>query len=90
MAYEKAQVHTEPCPTCKAPIAFALGKPSSIGRETKDEDRGISNDLDLKDKLRERSNEHFRTHELSRLIEKEGKDFAIRNGWINEDGTVKK
>lgn len=90
MSLENAKGHKEPCLACGGEMTFGIGSPNSIGRETKDEERGISNDLDQNEKLRERSRRHFQEHELPRLIEKEGKDFAIRQGWINEDGTIKK
>jgi hypothetical protein len=90
MAYDKAKTHEEACPECSSPVTFALGKPNAIGRETKDEYRGISSDLDVKDKIKERAHNHFMEHDLDRLVAKEGKEFAVRQGWLNEDGTKKK
>lgn len=88
--YATARAHTEGCPSCGAVVSFAVGSPTALGKETKDEERGVSTDLDLHDKLRERSTKHFHEHELPRIIEKEGKEFAIRQGWLNDDGTPKK
>jgi putative FmdB family regulatory protein len=89
MAYDKARALKEPCPECGKEISFAVGKPNAIGRETKDEYRGISADLDVKEKLLERANKHFVEHELDRVVAKEGREFATRQGWLNEDGTKK-
>jgi putative FmdB family regulatory protein len=89
-SYDTARTLEEACPECGGTVSFALGKPNAIGRETKDEYRGISNDLDVKEKLADRAHKHFMDHELDRVIAKEGKEFAIRQGWLNEDGTKKK
>lgn len=89
-SYDEARKHVEACPSCGSEVSFAVGKPNAVGRETKDEERGISNDIDHGEKLADRAKKHFQEHDLPRLIEKEGKEFAIRQGWLNEDGTTKK
>ncbi len=88
--WETAQSYKETCPTCSSDVTFAVGNPSAIGKETKDEYRGISSELDVKERLLERSQKHFYEHEIDRIIAKEGKEYAIRQGWLNEDGTKKK
>jgi len=88
--YETAKAHKESCPSCGSEVSFAVGRPLAIGKETKDEYRGITAELDVKEKLLERANKHFNEHELDRIVAKEGKEFAIRQGWLNEDGTKKK
>jgi len=58
--------------------------------EATDEYRGKSNPQGLKKQLLERSTEHFKKHELPRIIEKEGKEVAIRQGWLDIEGRPKK
>lgn len=71
-------------------MAPMLGRPEALGKETSDEYRGKSIDLDLKQKLGERAERHFREHDLPRIIEREGKEFAIRQGFLDPEGNSKK
>lgn len=87
---DKVRVHKESCPVCGKPLALKLGRPEALGKETADEYRGKSVDLDLKQKLAERSKRHFLEHDLPRIIEREGKEFAIRHGFLDPDGNSKK
>lgn len=88
---DKAKSYSEVCPSCKEDVLkYGLGTPQALGKETKDEYRNKSVEQDLGEKLLERSNEHFRKHELPRIIEKEGKAFAIEQGFITEEGIPKK
>lgn len=87
----KARTHTEACPECGKALVFRFGAPNAQAMETKDEYRGKSIEMGVSDKILERSSEHFRTHELPRLIEQHGREWAERNGHIDFEGNpVKK
>lgn len=90
LSSEKAQGHAEACPTCGRPLALKLGRPEALGKETADEYRGKSIDLDLKQKLGDRARQHFLDHDLPRIIEREGKEFGIRQGFLDPEGNPKK
>ena len=87
---DKAKYHSEPCDACSdGVLRYTMPKPNSVAKETLDEYRGKSVEMDLTKKLEDRSREHFKKSDLPRLIEEHGTEFGIRNGWLNEDGTVK-
>ena len=87
---EKAKAHYEQCPACDSgKLRYSIPKPNSVAKETLDEYRGKSVEMDLTQKLEDRSREHFKKSDLPRLIEEHGTEFGIRNGWLNEDGTTK-
>lgn len=85
MSADKAREYTETCPSCGSQISFALSKPNAIAKETSDEYRGKSVEMGIQDKLLKRSEDHFQKHDLPRLIEKHGKEYAVRQGWIDPD-----
>ncbi len=89
MSQAEAEVYQENCPSCGSELQLRLGKPSALAKETTDEYRGKSLDQGLNEKLLERSKAHFRQHDLPRLIEKHGREFAIRQGWIDDEGKPK-
>jgi putative FmdB family regulatory protein len=81
----RARAHQEPCPECGSTASLAASAPNAIAKETKDEYRGKSVEMDISEKLERRAREHFEKHDLPRLIEKEGKEFAIRQGFLDPD-----
>jgi len=87
---DRVSGYAEDCPSCVKPLAPKLGRPEALGKETADEYRGKSIDLDLKHKLGERAGQHFLEHDLPRIIEREGKEFAIRQGFLDPEGNPKK
>lgn len=60
-----------------------------LGKETADEYRNKSVSTDIKQKVEERSKEHFVKHDLPRIIAQEGLEFAKRQGFVDEDGFPK-
>ena len=89
LSASKIKSHVETCNKCNSVMEQGFGLPNVQGKETLDEYRGVSANLDIKQKIADRAHEHFVKHELPRLIQKEGKEFAIRQGFIDEDGTPK-
>ena len=63
-----------------------LGAPAALAKETSDEYRGKSVDQDIKSKLKDRASEHFRKHELPRMIDKHGKEYAQQQGFLDAEG----
>lgn len=77
------------CPVCSnASMELRIGSPSVLAKETTDEYRGKSNIQGLSDKLKDRSHDHFVKHDLPRIIATQGKEYAIRQGFINEEGVA--
>lgn len=74
------------CQVCGTPLVETLGTPSVSEKVTMDEYRNKKVDANIGDKIKERNKEHFEKHELPRIIEKEGKEFAIRQGWLTPEG----
>ena len=90
MSLDKAKEHFEECHSCNdGTLRYTLPKPNTVAKETLDEYRGKSVEMDLNRKLEERSHEHFKKSDLPRLIEEHGQEFCVRNGWLNEDGSIK-
>lgn len=77
------------CQACGSAMERRMGTPEPLGKQTLDEYRGLSVSENLKDKLTERSNDHFRKHEIPRLIEKHGREYALQRGWIDLEGNIK-
>lgn len=78
------------CSRCGSMMSRILGTPSARGVITADEYRGTKCDENIKEKLRERSDVHFVEHELPRIIEKHGHEFAVRHGFIDIEGNPTK
>lgn len=83
MSPEGRDKYKGPCPKCQSDMIPVMGTPTSKAVTAGDEYRGVKHDLDIKDQIKERSAEHFKKHELPRIIEEQGKEFAIRQGFIN-------
>ncbi len=66
-----------------------LSAPSVRSLETADEYHGIKNVQDNSKMVDERAKDHWRKHELPRFIQENGVEAAIKNGWVNPDGTPK-
>jgi len=90
MTLDRAKAHFEDCEACDdGKLTYTIPKPNAVAKETLDEYRGKSVEMELTRKLEDRSHEHFKKTDLPRLIEEHGTEFGIRNGWLNADGTVK-
>lgn len=63
--------------------------PSVRAMETSDEYRNKKNVQDINKMSNDRARDHWKKHELPRFIEQNGMDAAIKNGWVNPDGTPK-
>lgn len=74
------------CPECDAVMEARLGAPAALAKETSDEYRGKSVDQNIKENLKARSSEHFRKHELPRMIDKHGKEYATKEGFLDAEG----
>ena len=66
-----------------------VGTPSVRAVETGDEYHGLKSVQGVRDMVTERSRDHWRKHELPRIIEKEGKEKAVEQGLIDQEGNVK-
>ena len=84
-----AEGYSGACHICGHALYFALGKPDKQAVETVDEDRGKKSIQGIEKMIDERASEHFKKHELPRLIEKEGLETAIQQGWVDETGNIK-
>ena len=76
------------CFVCGEPLVRILGVPSTQSKETVDEYRGKSVDSDIKDKISDRAHDHWVKHDLPRIIATEGKEYAVRQGFIDIEGNV--
>jgi hypothetical protein len=70
-------------------MARQISAPSLRSMETADEYRDKKTVQDVGQMSHDRAREHWRKHELPRFIEKNGIEEAIKNGWVNPDGTPK-
>lgn len=77
------------CDECGNDMARVLSPPMARSMETADEyrDKKIVEGVDKM--VDERANEHFRKHELPRMIAENGEDWARERGLIDEDGRPK-
>ena len=83
---EEVKSFVKNCDLCGLMMGRVHGSPSVRAMETVDEERGKSNPVDLDRMLEERSKDHFRRHELSRRIDKEGHKKVKEEGFIDDDG----
>jgi putative FmdB family regulatory protein len=74
---------------CGAEMARQIGEPHARAVETGDEYHGLKMVQGVREMATERAREHWRKHELPRIVEREGKEFAVRQGFIDEEGNVK-
>lgn len=84
-------VHAE---TAKSyPMEEVLVAPELKFQEYKDHVAKEKGKAQLKDQdriLRERTRSHSREHEMHDLVQSNDREEAVRNQWINEDGSVRK
>jgi putative FmdB family regulatory protein len=85
MTLVKAKSHEEVCPECGSRVSLSIGKPNAIAKETSDEYRGKSIEMGISDKVLQRSKDHFQKHDLPRIIEEHGKEFVVRQGFVDPD-----
>lgn len=82
----RAEKYAATCPTCNSPLVIALGVPFTRSLETLDEYRGKKVPENLDKMLTDRAKEHFQKHDLPRIIEEQGIEFAKRQKWVDADG----
>lgn len=78
------------CKQCDGQVRQVMGEPSMQEKITTDEYKGKSRDPNIKRKLHERAQAHYRDHIIPRTIEEKGKKFAVEEGILNWDGTPRK
>jgi predicted nucleic acid-binding Zn ribbon protein len=78
------------CKKCGGDVRQVIGSPAVDQRETTDEYRGKSNDPEIRRKLNDRAKTHFKEHQLPRIVEEKGKEFALETGLIDHDGRFRK
>jgi len=76
------------CAICNSKLSRILGIPSSLSRQTVDEYRGKQVEENIDDKIETRAHEHWVKHDLPRIIATEGKEYAVRQGFIDIEGNV--
>jgi putative FmdB family regulatory protein len=88
MTAKEADEFSGACFVCGEPLTRVLSAPSTSAKETVDEYRGKSVDANLNDKIAERAHDHWVKHDLPRIIATEGKEYAVRQGFIDVEGNV--
>lgn len=81
---------TAPTHCGDAVCELVITPPKAKFMEKIDADHGKSRMVGQESILRERARVHSRTVELNDLIENNGQEMAYKNGWLKEDGKVRK
>lgn len=89
MSAKEAEAFSGACPWCGIALSRVISNPNTQAKETLDEYRGSTVDADINQKVEDRAKEHFRKHDLPRIIADHGIEFAKRNGFVDEDGNPK-
>lgn len=76
------------CTNCNGVLHRTLGAPSSLSKQTVDEYRGRQIEQNIDDKISSRAHEHWVKHDLPRIIAAEGREYAVRQGFIDIEGNV--
>ena len=74
---------------CGHALRIIMGTPTTQAKETVDEHRDKTVIADVERKLDDRAMQHFREHDLPRIIADHGREFAKQHGLIDEDGSPK-
>lgn len=64
--------------------------PGTKFMEKQDADRGKSAMIGQEKILKERARKHSRDVEMHDLVQKNERDLAHQNGWLNDNGTIRK
>ncbi len=75
---------------CDTPCELVITPPKAKFMEKIDEDHGKSRMVGQESILRERARSHSRSVELTDLIESNGQEMAYKNGWLKDDGKIRK
>jgi len=67
-------------------MKLRMGAPAALGKVTIDESRGISVEEGLRQKLLDRAHEHHIRHDIPRIIDKQGLESAVRDGFVDIEG----
>jgi predicted DCC family thiol-disulfide oxidoreductase YuxK len=89
LSRSKADSFDGVCPKCQKKLVRALGTPQARSLETADEYRNKKVAEGVSQMIDERAHEHFKKHDLPRIIQEQGIEFAKRQGFVDEDGRPK-
>jgi hypothetical protein len=78
-----------PSEPCGKGMTRQAALPSGRAVETHDDYHGIKAVQGVKKMVGDRATEHWKKHELPRLIEEHGKEHAVKEGWVDVDGKPK-
>jgi hypothetical protein len=76
-------------PPLQTEMVRMMGTPNLRAVETGDEYHGLKAVQGIKDMTTERARDHWRRHELPRIVEKDGKEKAVEQGLIDQEGNPK-
>lgn len=88
MTPDEADGFSGACFVCGEPLVRVLGVPSTSAKEIVNEYHGKSIDAEIDSKISERAHQHWVKHDLPRIIATEGKEYAVRQGFIDSEGNV--
>jgi putative FmdB family regulatory protein len=74
------------CPECEMFMVRQVSAPAVSSNETTDAYRGGKRTQGVEKMADERNRKHFREHELPRIIEEHGMEYAIRMGFCDREG----
>lgn len=77
------------CKVCGSPLIQVIGLPTTQSVETADDYRNTKVASDIDRKLDERAQEHFRKHDLPRLVAEKGAEWCKQQGFLDADGKPK-
>jgi hypothetical protein len=77
------------CPKCGKHMTRVLGVPNAREIQTADEYRNKKVPANIDQMVEERANQHFREHELPRIIDEKGLGYAQEHGLADQDGKAK-
>lgn len=80
---------TPPCEKCNEKMFATYGTVQSNEYTTGDEERNKKHLVGVQNLLKERSDEHYKKHELPRIIAEHGEEYAKEHNLIDEDGRSK-
>lgn len=86
MSKEQADKFMGACTVCGTPLQQTMGKPEARALETRDEYRNKQVAQDVEKKIEDRARQHYREHELPRIVAEKGVQEAQKEGLIDADG----
>lgn len=89
MSKSQADKFSGACTICGNALQQILGKPETRALETRDEYRNKQVAQDVERQLDDRAKQHYREHELPRIVADKGVEVAQKEGLIDRDGKGK-